>query len=699
MKKRLFCSLIVLALLVSLLPAGVLADFYGDAGESIIIEGEWCTEWNGTKSPNYSDSTTTSAVTLLNASGEKFDSSNKPYLRYEIYVDKSGLYNMEIRSSNPSQQYVSDFSVAINGEEGIIFGRKSDTSLMALFNLNSVYLEAGKNVITFYIESDRQLYGKGGYLLYLDWFKLTYSGAMTDEIMVSVENTYGGYASSADVASVQATGGYYRQLYKHSTDQKIYRDYAVFAPFSGEYELEICGSLKAKTISEFTVKVNDAEPINADTDTTVIKKNFDDTKLLNLMLAKNTVSLNKGFNRVRVQAETVRTDGTNTGYLFCLDYLKFSAVSQPSKEAEEIGESSYAYVDSASGVSNGKYLAVVIPAKDIKEKNAEKILSYSVLIPEDGAYSMSMSMSGYVEPTDNHAYRAPVKMKVDDGEAFRLALSGTYYNRSTTDKSNIIGTIAKNSSITMSGGSYGGNFTGFFGNYSLNEPLNLKKGMHTISFVIDDVSLNAQNALFALDSFELLPVSAQLPVSVKLFADNQTIKKDGTAAITALVFDENGTVIPTGNYNLSFSSVESGIANVDEFGYVTGVFPGKTAVNVKATNGQSSAEADIDIIVYNEANPFIITEARRTAGGISISGTASGDITTQPVIIAASYDKESSIPTSICEVEFDSLPSEIRSGLIWTKEIPMTEKADTSAVFFWNGLTDIKPLFGKMTAE
>lgn len=426
-------------------------------------------EIHGTRAADTVRTTSTGKNTYLKLS-DTYDDADKPYVRYEIFAEKSGVYMMYIKSGTPaiasSGNYTmhSPYAVEINNDGAFSFdgsiqteNASGQTNLIgttyykegtehyqyARFSV-PVYLNAGKNDIKFIV------IGKRGadsiYNFQLDFFTFEY---MNDgsEIIANSEDAIGGNASVASVDDGKATDGKYYYLYKNNSTDNVYADYAVFAPMEGEYELEFVGTHPRTYLSGFSINVNDKKIVthgDVDTATGYPDGTISDDVTTTVLTApdfikytaKETVHLNKGVNIVRAQTETPnKLSSTASRVLFGLDYIKFTPAKMPSVEAETITsnvlEGSSCGRIATTGSSGGMLYMINIPATKDDSGLYNTIggaeLKYTINVPTDGDYDMYIDMCGYVEADDvNYSYRAPIKMKVDDGEVERLAVAALF---------------------------------------------------------------------------------------------------------------------------------------------------------------------------------------------------------------------------------------------------------------------------------
>lgn len=370
----LFCAAAMTAVVM---PSTTLAAFNGkwfDANTTNgRVEGEYAANIRESNGANESKTRTGAQAGALlrfdNAKNGKYNASNQPYVKYEVFAEKSGIYTMYICSSiNPAampgtigfnnNNAWSPYSIEINNQgsfafEGSIHNisttpigtekKKYGTTLdqFAIYNA-PVYLEAGKNEVKFTIIGGRQ--SDGNSQLEIDYFTFEYKGSNKDSITVDLEEAIGGNAASFTKKSdTAASGGSYYQAnssdFAHGTASSandLYVDFAVYAPRDGKYSLEFAGSRPSKALSPISITINnDTKIVNYDS------SKFDsngyagddsispDVKAESLsgdfykFTGNNTVVLKKGLNKVRVQADIAAKNGDNDRYSFYIDYLKF----------------------------------------------------------------------------------------------------------------------------------------------------------------------------------------------------------------------------------------------------------------------------------------------------------------------------------------------------------------------------------------
>ncbi|MBP3360360.1 MAG: Ig-like domain-containing protein [Clostridia bacterium] len=745
MKRKILSLLCVLTMAAAMIPTAALAEetyfnaqwFDGNA-ETRKVQAEVdanIAEIHGTRAADTVRKTSTATNTYLKLS-DTYDDADKPYVRYEIFAEKSGMYMMYIKSNTPaissSGNYTmhSPYAVEINnagafsidgsihtenalGQTNLIgttYYKEGTTHYQyARFSV-PVYLNEGKNDIKFVVTGKRGV--DATYNFQLDFFTFEY---MNDgaEIIVNAEDTIGGNASIADVAESNATGGKYYYLYKNNSTENVYADYAVYAPVEGEYELEFAGTHPRTYLSGFSVAVNGKKFVThggVDETTGYPDATISDDVTTEAITApdfmkyttKETVHLNKGVNIVRAQTETPnRQSSTASRVLFGLDYIKFTSAVMPAVEAETI--TTNVLDGSACGRipttgSSGEMLYMInIPAtKDTESGLYNTIgaaeLKYTVNVPVEGNYDMYIDMCGYVEADDvNYSYRAPIKMKVDNGDAQRLAAEGTYTNK---DKSttHLEGNITKAANLDV-GTAYdhiiAAAVAGYFGKYKLNTPLNLTAGLHEITFIVDDVAANSV-ALAALDKFELKMEQTANTVVVKAY-DN-TLTEGEMTAVTANVFDAHG-ILMEGDVTYTSSAPE--IASVDESGNITANNVGRAIITATANGKMATTE----IYVYDADNKFVILGAEKLSDGVNVKSVIGDtELTSVPELIAATYHDVIGTDSTLDDVGTVHMTVG-NNGSVSNTKIEVENMTKNAVVFAWDSLKGMIPLYGKTIAE
>ena len=678
--------------------------------------------------------------TYITLNGDTFDDADKPYLSYKIFAEKQGEYSLEFVSSTVPESIVSDwqnwspFSISINDEtpiaiNGTLLIAWATTGAENLFGtryiaVNGVYsyakyripvhLNAGENILTFTVEGKKDI--DEGYHFSLDGFSLNYLRDNSDCIFVSANEAFAGNGYMNTVSDANAEGGAYNQLYRSDLSAAIYADYMVYSDHDGEFRLDFSGSHPRRYLSGWSLDINRTQKILTGNDTdgdgyddaysnevTAVCEYVNDVDYVGYM-ANRTAHLKKGVNIVRLAAESPRTDGKNTGYLFNFDCMKFTPVSAPEAEAESIGtKTQYEHIDSAaSGVSGGKYTAVVIPvSKDEDGKviglKGKSELSYSVIIPRDDSYELEMDMSGYVEATDAHMYRAPVKLRVDDGEEIRLVCGGSYYNMEG-DQQKMDATISKIMQLSLSGGAYGGNFEGYFARYRLNEPLQMDAGVHTITFIIDEIARNNSNALFALDKFSLVPTGEGVPDTAVAAAENSAVICGGRTQLSLKVFDPEGIMVDNDDLNIVYSSDKPAVASVDENGIVTGKNAGSAVITVRAEGYGESAESKCNIYVFNGQCPIIVTGVTAEDNNTIISCVNGNKVSIVPTFIAVRYNITNGEDSSFVDVKTKSVDVKT-PGVTADHTLAADNTADRTVVYVWDNTEDMHSYYEKVYAK
>lgn len=741
MKRKILSLLCVAAMAAALIPTSVFAEetyfngqWFDGNNETRKVQAEVdanIAEINGTRVAD----TVRGTNKYLKLSGT-YDASNKPYVRYEIFAEKAGMYMMYIKSNTPaissSGNYTmhSPYAVVINNSGNISFDGSIHTeNASGATNLigttyykegtkhyqyarfsTPVYLNEGKNDVKFVVTGARA--ADTTYNLQLDYFTFEY---MNDgsEIIVGAENTIGGNASITEVTDANAIGGKYYHLYKNNYSENVYSDYAVYAPVAGEYTLEFAGTHPRTYLSGFSVSVNgkkftthggvdattgypDATLSDDVTAATITKYDFIK------YTAKETVHLNKGVNIVRAQSETTnKLSDTASRVLFGLDYIKFTPATMPSVEAETITtnvlEGSSCGRTLATGASGEMLYMINVGATKDADTNLYNIngvaeLKYTVNAPVAGNYDMYIDMCGYVEADDvNYSYRAPIKLKVDNDEAVRLATAGTYTNKDKS-KTDLEGNITKVTDLdvgTSSDAIIANAIAGFFGRYKLTTPLNLTAGVHEITFIVDDVAANSV-ALAAVDKFELK--MEQMADAIILNASDNTLIKEETATVESTVIDTAGVAMDA---TVTYTSSAPEIASVDANGNITANNLGRAVITATAGNATATAE----IFVFDDANKFIILGAEKLADGVNVKSVIGDESPSSvPALIAATYGEVNGIAATLDGVVSGAMTVG-NNGSVSNTKITIDGMADKAVVYAWDSLAGMAPLFGKTIAE
>lgn len=762
--KKVFGILCALTMLTSVMPIAAFAEgsgFYADG--KVRIEGEWYTSGaevhaTGVK-PNTSIPGESEGLNLTSGS-VAYDENDKPYVSYSVYLPNTGIYELEYVANYIADEgthaWLSPFSVSLNNGDAVMFTGDTpyngavttyeqltrDNGVYGRYKL-PVYLEAGTNKITFTVEGAR--YGNGSstdYVFYLDYFQFTYKGVASNTITVEAEALTAGNVPSGNIAPMTATaanGGIYYQ-FNAVKEEGAYLEYTVFSAITGDYQLLIAGNNTDYTPAlkgwdgGYSIVINDGQSISVGSaegqpsDVTTLA-HYADT--LDAMAANKTVTLKKGLNKVRVLLDKPANNGN---HVMQLDYIEFSPIANTvAIEAESVNP---AYVNGYTPKGGTSWIVNDIPTttgsitaldfnivlrsaagavgNDSLENHPGGIeITYAVYIPKDGSYDMSINMAGYVEDTEASSYYLPVKLRFDDNEAFRLACEGvgTYVeNDGQTPEVQPEATIEKLESlgVTGAGTTKDGyqNHSGFYNTYRLLVPQELSAGMHTITFVLSDLpgrgySANASRGKFSLDSFVLTAEDyVPEPASAILTAEKQTLVVGDSAELFVQLFDENGVSVADDGSEIIYKSSAPGVADA-EGGILTAYNTGTATITATVHD----VEAKLDVIVYNEEAPFVITGVSKAGGKISISGVYAGYTAPEASIITAGYGVENGITTTLTGMEPErAFPdaSEVHPGMIWTQTL--TEDAaivnsERIAVFVWDSIDDMKPLYNVTVIE
>lgn len=746
-KRKLISILCASAIAAAMMPVTSFAAFNdnwfdGENIENGRIEGEYLAnivEKNGVEESK--SRTGAKGEALLRFGADKngmYDADNQPYVTYEVFAEKSGVYTMyTVASINPTTKGAnygvwSPYTITINGDSSFAFeGTAHTASNTALGTTHyayasgnnqfakykaPIYLQAGKNEIKYTITGGRETDGKSQFEL--DYFTFEYEGNNEEFIKVNAEDAIGGYAqgivatedTNADGGAYYAVNGAQFNKGEAATADPVYLDFIVNAPHTGEYTLEFAGGHPRAYLSPMAIVINGDEVNRI--------KNYDESKLADgyatndpntynpdlvgevlkasdfwKFTSKKTVTLNKGINKVRVQADYPRKNGTKDQHLFYLDYLKFTPVSTGPVEGESgtiVGGKEW---EPVSGASGGKFMRFSANASTTPVASA----TYTVIAPAAGTYDVYFDMAGYINATDDASY-APIKFKVDENDAVRLNTAGNFITeKGGTADTALEATVTKEDSINIDDSN--GNFNGKFARYKLIGGIVLTKGSHTISFIADKV-LNNTHMYFALDKFELVPESGQELQSVSLNIPNQTIAATETANATISLIDTNNTLMSSDNAAVTYTSSTPGVASVSEDGTITAHNPGKTLITA-TVDGKEDTKA---VYVYDADNPFVIISAAIKGGMVDVEtsvGSAVGNdgLTTVPTLIAAEYNPLGEFKTTIdnvvtAEMNVNKNTADTGSNpVIRHNMIDIEDSYENVDIFAWDSLEGLGSMF------
>lgn len=665
---------------------------------------------------------------------DTYDANNQPYVIYEVFAEKSGIYEMHARTSidatSARGQYknFSPYSITINNRYTFSFEGSAHAKMSGFYKYGAsgeifggydglVYLEAGKNEIKYTITGKRNIDAK--YLFEIDFFTLEYKGDNMDVIKVNAEDAIAGYAQGvAAVSDAAADGGAYYQVNGSefergtaSAAEPVYLEYAVYAPHAGEYVLEFAASHPREYISPVSVIIND--------DTANKIANYDSTKLVEgyatnapnaynheltatvlsgndfwKFTAKKSVTLKAGYNKVRVNADIPRKNGTKDQYLLFLDYLKFTPVSTGPIEGETGVPVGCRAWEPVSGASGGQFMRFSANAATTPVASS----TYNVIAPAAGSYDVYFDMAGYIEPIDADSSYAPIKFKVDETEAVRLNTAGKFITKKGgAADTELEATVTKEDSLNIDDSN--GNFNGKFARYKLIGGIELTKGPHTISFIADTV-LNNTHMYFALDKFEIVPAGGQNVNVVSLNIPAQTLAIGETTTAATSLIDTNNALMPSDNANVVYTSSKPGVASVSEDGTITAHNPGKALITA-AIDGKEDTKV---VYVYDAANPFVVVNAAIKGGSVDVEtavGSAVGTtgLTTVPTLIAAEYNTVGGLKSTFdrvttAEMAVNKNTADTGSNpVIRHNMISIEDSSRNIDILVWDSLDGLKPMF------
>lgn len=753
MKRKVLSLFCATAMAATAMPVSALAAFNanwfdGTNIENGRVEAEYAAnivESNGTvESKERTDAKGGALLRFGNDKNGEYDENNAPYLKYEVFAEKEGIYTLyAVTSVNPTTGAAnygawSPYTVTVNGSDTFAFegtahsvsGTALGTAHMGYGSGNNqfarydapVYLKAGKNEIKFTITDGRPSDGKSQFEL--DYFTFEYKGNDVDFIKVNAEDAIGGYAKGiASVSDANADGGVYYQVNgaeftrgDAANAEPVYLDYNVYAPHAGEYVLEFAANHPRAYLSPMSVIINGTDKItNYDSDKLVDGYATNDAGTYNPELSadvltesdfwkftsKKTVTLKEGFNTVRVNADVPRKNGAKDQYLIYFDYLKFTPISTDAIEGESGAKTNFkddALTETASG---GTF------AKVHDTKNYASI-KYVVAVPKDGTYDMYMDMAGYIDVT-NVASFAPVKLKVDDNEQFRLNTAGDFFTDASGTKVTLEATVSKEAALAIDDPD--NRFDNEFATYKLLTPLTLTKGIHEVSFVIDEAGAhNEGRRFFAIDKFSLVPTTGQTMGTVALKLDTQAIAVGETTVAAVSTTDTDGAKMSKDGMSISYSSSEPGVVTVAEDGTVTANSAGKTVVTVTVEADGVVKEASKVMYVYDAENPFIVIGAVKKGIGVDVEttvGSAAGStgITTVPTLIAAGYSVIDGVKTTFDDIEKAAMNVNKNTSMTGSNPvvrhnpIELVGKYEKVDVFTWVDIETLVPMFSITEAE
>ncbi len=765
--KRICAVMSALALTAAAMPQVFAAgsEFYD--GASFRIEGEWyesCAEVHATDvDPNiYAPG----GGLNITSGGVAYDENDKPYASYRVYIPDTGIYELKyaanyLKDTSADRIYLSPFSVSVNGSGAVMFdGDTPCSGEMTAYTAPSsggmygtytlpVYLEAGENTVKFTVEGGRYN-GNPDYVFYLDYFELTYKSAAPETISVESEQLIAGNVPKGNIALLnkdtagyknyadKASGGKFYQ-FNAATKEDGYLKYAVFSPITADFQLTLAGSHTDHTPAlkgwdgDYTIVINDGEGISVgspDGESSDVKTLVHHGDTLDTMSSNKLVRLNKGLNIINVLLDKPAKNGN---HVLQLDYMRFSPVTDTvTVEAES---SSPAYNDgyrSSSTIlwcvndiptSDGSFTALDFnitlrgsqnPSDDDFTKHGGMDITYSVYIPREGDYDMSMNMAGYVEDQDPFSYYLPVSLRFDDDEAFRLACegAGNYVGSDDVNDGKVLetqpeATIERIGSIDVTAAGTVPNYhthVGYYNTYRLIDTHHFTAGMHTVTFVLSEppgrgyLAKNARGK-FSLDKFVLTPEGeAPAPAFAVLAAEKQTLPVGESTEMYVKLYDENGVSMTSDGSEVVYSSSAPYVAEVED-GMLVTYNPGVTTVTAYV----GEIEAKLNIAVYDEKSPYIIIGAKKSGGAVSIDGVYAGNFKPEGANIAAGYGIENGISTTLNGIEPNAeFPDVAYPGMVWNKTLTSNSaivNSDQIAVFVWDSIEGMRSLYSVTVTE
>ncbi len=645
--------------------------------------------------------------TYLVLSGE-YNDADKPYVKYRVYADKAGTYAMYIDSSSipegPGGNSFSPYTIKINDNEPIqiagipmyqLSGSQAVTGMASYIARNSktdaaqytvfVALEAGANDITFTVNGATAA-DASKYRFELNWFSFKFQRDNTDGDAAAANYVYAG--NSYVIANDGGSGIY--AFYNNNADDKAYVDYTVCAPCDGAYELSFVTNKGVTWLSDIDLTINNSKTLHINSSSNDVEsKVVDATNALYTNTA--TVSLRQGMNKLEFRAVSARgTNGSNY-------YMRIGAINvTPAKTAVEAESITFpARVYTAATTTDDKYAAIVLPVKTSTNTNTiqtgyKVVLSYNVDVTKDGAYDMLIDMSGYVEPTELHSYRAPIKMKVDDGAEIRLNTSGNYYISSTDTSHELTGTVTKIADLSYDNDTYKDQFKGFYGRYMLTEPITLTEGKHTITFIVDSVARNTGNALAALGRFDLVYTG---DVKAAIGSRDGLMAIGETNTVKPIFMDGSGKRLSDYNVTYYFANQLSECAPVTSPGGVvtassvgtTRIYLGGRAINGTGTAHKNLKNSTYDVQVYDPAKPFL-TDSKSISGNTVTLGIVSDGAKDAELIVGRYKSDERFVDHGKASLGLTAAPCAVIK-----KVFDSEAAADKVSAFIWNSLDGCIP--------
>jgi len=155
------------------------------------------------------------------------------------------------------------------------------------------------------------------------------------------------------------------------------------------------------------------------------------------------------------------------------------------------------------------------------------------------------------------------------------------------------------------------------GRNSATEPermrtLSLESGKHTFTLIPVETGKNNENMILQEIRFKAREEMPEIK-AVMAARNEYAVEMESTAKIAAEVLTSdgnfyNGSPMLSGKNDpiitVSYTSHDTSIATVNADGTINAVKPGKTKITVVATDGSTSAETTVDVVVYEKGGTF-----------------------------------------------------------------------------------------------
>lgn len=648
------------------------------------------------------------------------------YVDYTATVAKEGMYTLEFSSSiqgyetageggNTDCQAASPYTVKVNDGNAVSFNdfsgyRRSEKTaggMKLVTYAMEVHLNRGVNTVRF--AAAQGCVNDNTVIFALDYLKLSpLMHYFADDFKVE------GESFSKSSVAYAANNCCVRDNIGLSNDKDAYFtiasavpvvDYEFYVEKEGDYAVYTTVMTdENQYTSDLDISFNGGDYITIVNDNTTSKRVAIVTPQKNadlygtFVLKSALVHLNKGYNQMSIKANNLTTKGP-IRYTMGVDYVRFvkagTSVAQNANHAN--------YKNETMGVMNNmvnfRFNSLERSLSE-KDEDGERIISgiyvpelktevgvtenayveHSFFVGEDGNYTLTVDCGGNISGT--YGYASECGISLDGGNLTQLTANNT------SQKSLGSGVDAK-----------------AFGSYTLNDPVALTKGWHTLRFEsMGAAPLQNGKTIIYWQGFTLEKADNVDTAKILLVDPVITVKESTQAKITYL--SAAGDEVKPEGYSATWLSSNENIAEVDSNGKIKAFNPGKTVITACISDEDNRAVGtgtyEAELIVLPETSTLFVQEAQRddSAGKITVQVASAGDMQEDVSVIVGSYQKENGMPTTLKSISVVPI-SGLKNGISKTIDVDIAglKAEDTVALFVWQNMDTMIPLWTRDIIE